>query len=813
MHPPLCSSRVRLSGCALALCFLGLSPAVSRSNAAEQTPTPSGWQASWIGNGAAQEPRPAPGVLTNTSQLTNLSQKIEYDGRSLLLRKQFVLAKPVRRAVARVTGLGYFEFYCNGQRIGDHVLAPAHSNYRKSILYENLDLAPQLRAGTNVLGVMLGNGWFNPLPKWWDPYRMPWFGSKRAVVQLDLEFTDGSTQTIGSDASWKTAPGPVLSSCVYDGEIYDATAEARGWDRAGFDDSAWTAARLMEAPGGRLEPRRMPPIRVVEHLAAKSVTEPKPGVWVVDFGQNFAGWARMTATGSRGNRVTLRYAEDLKPDGTIDITSNERAAATDVFVMSGIEGESYEPRFTFHGFRYVEVTGYPGALRRENFLGCVVHSDCEVIGEFECDNELINRIHKATVWSQRGNLMGYPMDCPQRDERLGWFGDAMVTMEEAQFNFDMAEFYRHWLAGVRSDQNEANGDISILSPRPYLSDEPDPTWSSAYLVMLWQLYVHYGDRQMLADHFEAMRRYVDFLGSQARDHILPKYWIGDWGTTVPGWKEGEPVSVATAFYYYDTTILAKAAGVLGKRADARKYRTLAENIKSAYLRAFYQPKTGNFETGTQFANAFPLCLGMVQGKDASLVLQNILQDLDRHQGHFTVGVLGAKYLMDALTLQGRADAAYRLVNQTGPPSWAHLLEGGRTTLSEFWDLHGSHNHVMLGSVDAWFYRTLAGIQSDEAHPGFEHFYLRPFVPETLNWVKASTRTGRGRVAVEWRKRDGGINLKVTVPAGSRATVIVPVGFSREVTSHPTLPAGKPGAEGIVFDVGEGNYDFRAEAVR
>ena len=762
--------------------------------------------AHWIGPGPALEPRPTPGVLTNSSQLTNASPRVDYDGRSILLRKSFVVTKPVRSAVARVTGLGYFEFYCNGKRVGDHVLAPAVSNYRKSILYETLDLSPLLRPGTNIVGLILGNGWFNPLPKWWDIYRMPWFGSKRALAQIDIDFQDGTRQTIGTDDSWRTAPGPVISSCVFDGETYDATAELPGWDRPGFNDSAWEPARLVEAPGGILLPRRMPAIRVIEHLKPVSISQPKPGVWVVDFGQNFAGWARLTATGPRGTRLTLRHAEDLKPDGTLDTTSNEKAAATDTYIMKGEGTETYEPRFTFHGFRYLEVTGYPGEPKPEYFLGCVVHSDCQPIGEFECDNELINRIHRATRWSQRGNMLGYPMDCPQRDERLGWFGDAMVTMEEAMFNFDMADFYRHWLSGIQLNQSETTGDISILSPRPYVPDESDPTWSSAYLVMVWQFYVHYGDRQILAQHYDSMRRYVEFLGTQATNHILPKYWIGDWGTTVKGWKEGEPVSVVTAFYYYDTLILSKAAEVLGKRAEAVKYRSLAADIKQAFNRKFYDPKTKNYENGTQFSNAFPLFLGLAPPGDEPTLLQNILSDIDKNNGHFTVGVLGAKYLLEALTTHGRSDAAYRLVTQTGYPSWAHLLEGGRTTLSEFWDLHGSHNHVMLGSVDGWFFETLAGIEPDEEHPGFEHFHVKPFIPDSLNRVRASTQTVRGRVKVEWHKKDGALNLKVTIPPRSRATLNMPASYSRNVITIPALKPRKT-KDGITFEVEAGTYEF------
>jgi alpha-L-rhamnosidase len=494
----------------------------------------------------------------------------------------------------------------------------------------------------------------------------------------------------------------------------------------------------------------------------------------------------------------------------LDISSNEKAAATDIYIMKGEGTETFEPRFTFHGFRYLEVTGYPGTPREENFLGCVVHSACEPIGEFACDNELINRIHKATRWSQRGNMLGYPMDCPQRDERLGWFGDAMVSMEEAMFNFDMAEFYRHWLTGVQFDQRESTGDISILSPRPYVPDEPDPAWSSAYLVMVWQFYMYYGDRELLAQHYDSMRHYVDFLGTQATNHILPKYWIGDWGTTVKGWKEGEPVSVVTAFYYYDTLILAKAAGVLGKRADAARYRSLAADIRRAFIRTFYEPKGKNFEQGTQFSNAFPLFLGLVPSGDEEAVLHNILRDIDRNSGHFTVGVLGTKYLLEALTMYGRADAAYRLVTQTGYPSWAHLLQGGRTTLSEFWDLHGSHNHVMLGSVDAWFFNTLAGIQPDERYPGFEHFHVRPFVPQGLNRVRASTRTVRGLVAVGWQKHGRTLKLNVTVPRGSRATVQMPQDYSTKIVSSPSLKPRKT-RKGTFIQVGAGTFEIRGEA--
>ncbi len=771
------------------------------------------WKAQWIGSGPATEPRLPEGFFKSRKEHTNLIQQVKFEGRSTLLRKEFTVSKPIKRAQVYATGLGYYELSCNGQRVGDRVLAPAKSNYRKWVLYDTYDLTPQLQPGANALGLQLGNGWFNPYLKWWEPYRMQWFGSTRALLQLHIEYTDGSSEVVASDASWKTSPGPVQSACVFDGEVYDATKEIAGWDQPGFRDTTWHNANVVEAPGGVLVSHLMQPIKVVEHLKPVAVTNPKPGVHVFDLGQNFAGWVRLSASGPRGTRIKLCYAEDLKPDGSIDVTSNEKALATDVYMMKGIGRETYEPRFTFHGFRYVEVIGYPGAPKLDDLVGCVVHTATESIGEFDCDNALINRIHRATRWAQRSNLMGYPMDCPQRDERLGWFGDAMVSMEEATFNFDLPLFYRQWLNGVRFNQNESNGDISIVSPRPYITDEPDPTWSSAYLVMLWQYYLRYGDREFLATHFDSMRRYVDYLGTQATNHILPQYWIGDWGTIVEGWKEGEPVSVVTAFYYYDTMIVAKAARVLGKQAEAKKYDGLAKQIKVAFNQKFFDAKKKQVEQGTQFGNAFPLFLGLVDEADQSAVLQNILRDLEKHSNHFNVGVLGAKYLIDALTQAGRADVAFGLATQTGYPSWAHLLEGGRTTLSEFWNLKGSHNHVMLGSIDGWFYRVLAGIQPDETKPGFEHIIIKPFVPDSLSFVRACAQTSHGRVAVEWKKEGGELKLSVSIPVNCTATVYLPAKSVKAVGSSSTLKATRYEGGQASFQVGSGNYEFRATLAR
>ncbi len=733
---------------------------------------PQEWQAHWIGSGPAREPRPAGGFFKSLQEEKNLPDTVHIDGRSTLLRKAFAINRNIARARLYVTGLGYYEAYCNGQRIGEHVLAPAKSNYRRWVLYDVYDITSALQQGNNAVGLMLGNGWYNPYKKWWQPYRMQWFGSKRAIVQLCIDYTDNTSQTIISDSSWKTSPGPVQFSCIYDGELYDATLEIPGWCHADFNDADWHQARHVEPPGGELICTPMPSIKVVERITPVRRLQPQAGVYIFDMGQNFTGWVRLTCQGRRGQKITLRYAEDLSADGTLDVTSNEKARATDTYIMSGHNVEIYEPHFTFHGFQYVEISGltYPPPL--QDVAGCVVHSACPPTGSFQCDNDLVNRIHRATLWSQRSNLMGYPMDCPQRDERLGWLGDALVTAEEAMLNFDTAHFFRHWLDGLQYNQNPENGDISIVSPRPYMTDEPDPVWSSAYILINWQYYLHFGDTRFLEKHFPSMCRYVDYLTTQAQGYLLPKYWIGDWGTIVKGWQEGDPPFIASAFYYRNAVLVSKAAAVLHHSAEEQRYALLAENIRQALNKKFFDKLKQQYDQGSQFSNALPLCFDLVPPSARQAVVQNILNDLDLHQGHFTVGVLGAKYLIDALTENGHSDRAYALVNQTGFPSWSHLIDG-RTTLSEFWDLKGSHNHVMMGSIDAWFYNTLAGIRPDETRPGFKHIIIQPYVPASLQQVKSTVQTLYGPVLMQWQKEKKRLKVQLDLPAGTTAEVILP----------------------------------------
>ncbi|MCA9734839.1 family 78 glycoside hydrolase catalytic domain [candidate division KSB1 bacterium] len=732
----------------------------------------SDWRASWIGAGPVKEPRAASGFFKSVKEQYACDDTVVHNGRSVLLRNEFSCPQEIKRARVFVTGLGFYELYLNGERVGDHVLAPAKTNYRKQVLYDTYDVTNQLQQGQNAIGIHLGNGWFNPYKKWWRPYRMQWFGAKRALLQLHVEYTNGETEIITSNDQWKHAPGPVLFNCIYDGELYDATEEIAGWATPEFDDTDWRPVNIVEKPGGELVSHIMPPTKVIEEITPVQVFKPKPGVVVYDMGQNFAGWAKIKMTGRNGSKIQLRFAEDIFDDGNIDITSNEHAKATTTYIMKGEGVETYEPRFSYFGFKYVEITGEPELPQIESVKGCVVHTAFERTGSFTSGNETINKIHNATVWSQKSNSIGYPLDCPQRDERLGWFGDAQVTAEEAMFNFDMPLFYRNWFSGIRLNQHEATGDIPIISPRPYIWDE-GVEWSSSYIVMTWLHYVQYGDARILAEHFAAMQHYMQFLDSLATDYIVPSGWIGDWGSLVKDWREGEPVSVPTAFYFWNANILAKMATVLDKAVEAQHFIDLAARIKQAYNKNFLHPSTNDYNDDSQMANAFPLFLGLVPEENQQAVLDNLIHNIvEENDGHLTTGVLGSKYMIEALTLYDRADIAWLLATQTGYPSWSDMVEK-YTTMCEFWTLKQSHNHVMTGSIDAFFYKTLAGIRLDESSPGFEKVTIKPYIPENLSHAYASIETVKGTLESGWEKQGEELHLHIRIPVNSEAQVHIP----------------------------------------
>ena len=745
------------------------------------------------------------------------------DAQGLLLRREFMLSRQPVRARLFSTGVGYYEPHLNGAKVGDAVLAPGHTDCEKQVLYDVTDVTAQLGPGANVLGILLGNGWFNP-PAHYLGWRMQASGLPRARLQLHLDYADDSFEVVGTDDAWTCHAGPITADGVYDGETHDARREPTGWDRAGFIGAGWAPAGRLDAPGGELRAQRVP-CRVSRTLRPVRRLNPVPGVYVFDFGQNFAGWTRITVEGKAGTTMILRHAEQIGEDGSLDPRTNRAAKNTDAYTLRGGGRETWEPRFTYHGFQYVEVTGWPGEPSLDEIEGRVVHDDASFSGEFDCDNALLNHIHRCTVWSLVSNLQGgVQTDCPQRDERLGWLADAHVTADAALCNFDLALFHRKWLRDMELDANSKAGAISYVVPRKDGGHSVD--WSAGYLIIAWSHYLHYGDAGLLADHYASFCRYVAFLEEEAgktAGGTLPATRYGDWlnvasdSRETSGWQRGTPELTATGYYYYCADLLRKIAGVLGQESDVRRYGALTEKIAADFNRAFFDAAAGIYRSEDyqfQFAQIFPLFLGLVPEAGREDVFDRLVSDLEE-KGHLTTGILGTRYLPDVLMRGGRVDLVHALVTRSEYPGWHYMLQG-RTTLSESWNRKGSGNHPMFGSIDGWLYQSLAGLAVSDGRPGYAQIVVRPYIAPEMTRASAVVNALRGRFAAGWKKIGDRLEITVEVPANSEALVHIPADAARQVREG-TCPAEQ--AEGVtfvreeascaIFLVGSGQYVFSA----
>jgi alpha-L-rhamnosidase len=680
-------------------------------------------------------------------------------GGSNQVRKDFSLDKKVARARAYICGLGYYELRLNGRRVGRNVLDPAWTTYDKRALYVTYDVTSYLRTGANAVAVMLGRGWYK---------------STALLLQLNMELEDGSTVEVVTDASWKGADGPVAMDSIYNGETYDARRETPGWDRPGYDDGLWKAASQVAGPKGVLSSQMMPPIRVVDTIAPLKMTNPAAGVFVFDMGQNFSGWARLRVSGPRGAAVKLRFAELLYDNGMINRENLRGARAEDVYILKGEGDEVWEPRFTYHGFRYVELSGYPGVPGADTIRGRVVHTAVEQTGSFSCSKPVLNSLQRIIIWGQKSNLHSIPTDCCQRDERMGWMGDAQGTAEEAMSNFDMAAFYTNFLRDIRDVQG-ADGTITDTVPHVWGQRPADPAWGTAYPLICWYMYQYQGDKRLLAEHYEGIKKYVEYLRSRAENGLVKFSYYGDWVAV-----DKTPGDIVSSFYYYyDIKILADMAKVLGKNSDAKLYSDLAGAVKTAFHKEYFDPKTGSYANGTQTANTLPLFLDIVPGPARGAVWGTLFNSLVyKNNSHLTTGIIGTKYIMELLTRMGVSDLAYDIATQTTYPSWGYMIENGATTLWELWQLRqgpsmNSHNHPMFGSVGSWLYKALAGINQDPDSVGFERILIAPQMVRDLRYASGSVRTVRGLVSSSWSRDETGLRLEVVIPGGSEAEIVLP----------------------------------------
>lgn len=785
------------------------------------------WKAKWIG-------RPTPAEHTTAGKVTLGEYSGEFvQSLAVYLRREFESRTEIRRARAYVCGLGFYELRLNGQKVGDHVLDPAQTDYRKIALYNVYDITELIQA-KNAAAVILGNG---------RHIKGYGYGAPRLILQIHLELANELVERVITDESWKVSTGAILENGIYSGERCDARLEPAGWDSPGFDDSSWENSAVV--PGTSLAPQLIPPIRVTDRLRPLDMWAPKPGTHVFDFGQNFSGWVRIKAAGPRGQVITLRHAELVQPDGALNVLPNQNAEATDVWIQRGRSEETHEPRFTYHGFRYAEVTGYPGEPSPDSVEGCFVHTDVKKTGEFASSHPLLNRLHRSIVWGQLSNLMSIPTDCPQRDERQGWLGDAHLSAEEAILNFDMAAFYTKYLEDIRLAQKD-DGSLPDTVP-PYLDRlyPADPAWGIAYLELAWLVHFYYGDTSVLFKHYAGMKRYVDHLTKNAEANLvkrLGKY--GDWcppGSVVP---KKTPLALTSSWCYgRAAALLSSFARILGREDDTRRYARLADEIKAAFNAEYLgEDQYAAFRVGpadrspNQTSNILPLAADYVPEDKRDRVLSRLVESVVRDWDyHGDTGILGTRYLLDVLTDHGCADVAYRIVTQKSYPGWGYMMEEGATTLWERWEnLTGggmnSHNHIMFGSVDAWLYRAVAGLRCTAV--GWEKMCVKPPLFAGLSEASGSIQTIRGKAAVAWRAGATAFELAVTVPVGTEAEVYVPAPWERAVVKDgdkmvwkkpasgggesPETPPSGAGPEVrflrtegayVVLSVGSGEYNF------
>lgn len=728
-----------------------------------------------------------------------------------MLRRGFRATREVRRATATVCGLGFYELYLNGTKVGDRLMEPGLTEYTKRCLYATYDVTNRVTSGDNAVGVILGNGRFFA-PRLSVPVPTVTYGYPKMLLNLQIEYADGFVQDLVSDESWTvTADGPIRASNEYDGEEYDAQRRQDGWSSAGFDAAHWEAAQLAQPPGGAVQAQMIEPVRVTDVLDPVTITEPKPGVFVADFGQAFYGVPELTVrTSNVGQRIEMRSSFSVRADGMLNVDNDRTARNTDAYIArgDGTPGETWSPRFKGNAIRRVQVTGFAGQLKPENIRGLVVHTDHPEAGEFSCSNDLINRIYLNARWGTRLQNRSIPME-PDRDERQGWSGHPAKTSESEGYCFNVAPFYASWLHSVRLDQH-ADGALQEISPGYWTFASKGTIWPAIITIIPNWLHDFYGDTRALADNYDAMRKWVEYheRTNQKPDGTVDHASYGDWVDASwigrPGFDQTKGVSmpfVSTAYHYNNARLVARAAKLLGKADDQSRFETLAAKVKAGFNARFFDPAADKYDIGNQFSYVLPLAFGLVPEDHRQRVIDNFVEQvMVADKGHTTVGLLGMQWQMQVLTDIGHPEVAYSIATRTDRPSWGYMISKGATTIWERWDtdtqdggMNGESQKILSGNFEAWCYQTLAGINYDPARPGFKHVILRPHPVGDLTWVKASHKSMYGTISSEWKIADGGaFRWDVTVPPNTTATVHVPWGAVHEVGSGAyTFESRKP----------------------
>ena len=760
------------------------------------------------------------------------------------LRKEFPAAKEIKKATVYVTSRGLYELSINGQKVSDHLFTPGWTSYHYRLQYQVYDVTEQLAKGTNTLGVILADGWYRGFLVWQGNKNL--YGEKLALLlQLKIEYADGSFEYICSDENWKASTGPIRKSDIYNGELYDARMELKGWNCNGYNDTGWTTCKIAKYGLENLVASDGEPVRITETIRPVQKIITPAGELVFDMGQNMVGWIRFRLKGKAGEKITIHHAEVLDQEGNFYTDNLRTAKAEDVYIFNGDGVETFEPRFTFHGFRYVRISDYPGEISLNDLEGRVVHSDMKTSGEFECSDELINRLQKNIDWGLRGNFLDVPTDCPQRDERLGWTGDAQVFAPTACFNREAVNFYRKWMKDFIVDQ-KADGSVPWVVPNVVengggtgWSDGFGSTaWADAAVVIPWTVYTVYGDKRILQDQYQSMKGWVEYMIREAGESYIfnSGFHFGDWlsfaeyysyNYNAPDYgyagAHTDKELITTAYFYYTTGLLQKIAEIVGNKEDSEKYKSILPKIKEAFQKEFITA-SGRLVSATQTAYVIALCFGLLPAKMIPVVAKRLAGDVN-YFGHLTTGFVGTPLLCKALSDFGYPDEAFKLLFNKRYPSWLYPVTMGATTIWERWDGikpdgtfqtvgMNSFNHYAYGAVGDWLYSRVAGINTDEKESACRKIVFRPLITEKLDFVTAKYQSVYGTIVSSWKRTPNGLVLEYEVPANTSAEVYLPVG-----SQAPVLEDGRPvkvqevaslyfnNEKQYRIDLGSGNYRF------
>lgn len=774
LFPSRCS-KVTAACLGLAL-FLQIRLGEAHAEAGEKS-----WHASWIGSGTGSEIHAKTGATAGSVAVGAAGAEAPEKVAGLpIFRREFGLARRLSKATLRISGLGQFEAHINGQNVTDAVLTPGWTDYRKHVLYETYDVTLMLHPGKNALGVMLGNGMYNVAEtkgrytKFTGTY-----GDPKLIAELALEYGDGSRETIASDGAWKTARGPITYTSIYGGEDFDARLEGKGWDAPGFDDSGWSPAAVVAGPGGVLIADNLPPVKAFESFAPVKVTHPVAGVSVYDLGENFAGWPEMALSGVRGAAVKLVVGELLDEKGRVSQKSANAYPDSQIefnYVLRGSGVERWSPRFSYTGFRYVEVRT-TDAIKVVQLRGRFLHDAVQVKGHFETSDPLFNNIHKLIDRAMLSNMMSVLTDCPHR-EKLGWLEQTHLAGPSLMYNFGLDALYAK-MAGDMQDAQLKSGMIPDIAPEYTVFEggfRDSPEWGAAVVLSPWTAYQFYGDEDILRTHYESMKRYAGYLKGRLTNGLLT-FGLGDWYDIGPG-DPGESKLTAkgvtaTAIYYQMLTDLRQIALLLHRKEDAEEFLKSSEEIRGAFNKEYFH--TDHYDQGSQTANAMPLVVGLVPDGQREAVLASLIADIRKHDNHVTAGDIGFHYVVRALTDGGRSDVLYDMLSRTDKPSYGDQLAHGATALTEAWDANpsSSQNHFMLGHAEEWFYRGLAGIDFDFSREAEARIRIAPAFVGKVRQVSASYDSPLGRIESRWKRAGNDVELEVAVPLGSSATLVLP----------------------------------------